>query len=256
MTNGDSAANAVTLVGPITNAGTLTSELDNGGNRTIEGNLTNTGTLQINTNTEDIGKATLTNEGTVNLATEKSLHLSSKTAFVNGAGGKIAATGSGTVLLTGTETSFTEGAGTTSGTQPVILEDSALSYTGAGSSFIKIRGTSTLSGNLASGQSLSIESTSGKNAEVTAAASFTNAGAITLTNGDSAGNSDTFVVTSPSTLTNSGSITTQLANGGSRTIAATSRTPARSRSTRTPNTTAKARRSRTKARSTSPPEGR
>jgi len=218
MTNGDGAGNSVTLAGPIANAGTLTTVPAVGGNRTLQGNITNTGTVQINTNTElDEGK-TLTNEGAVDIAEGKTLNVSGKSAVVNGSGGKIAGTGSGDIFVKGSGTSFTEGAGTTSGTQPVIVDDSALSYTGAGESFIKLRGTSTLSGSLGAAQSLSIESTGGENASVTAGASFTNAGSITETNGDGAGNSETLIVTSPSTLSNSGTITTQQANGGGRAI--------------------------------------
>ena len=220
MTNGDGSGNSVTLVGPITNAGTITTVPAAGGNRSLQGSLVNTGTLQIDTNTEfdaEAGK-TLTNEGAIDLAEGKTLNVSSKCAVVNGAGGKITGTGTGDVFVKGSGTSFAEGAGTASGTQPVIVDDSALSYTGPGESFIKIRGTSTLSGSLGSAQSLSIESTSGENAQLTAAASFTNGGSITETNGDGSGNSETLIVTSPSTLTNSGTITTQQANGGGRTI--------------------------------------
>jgi hypothetical protein len=101
-------------------------------------------------------------------------------------------------------TSFTEGTGTTSGTKPVIVRDGALSYTGAGSSTIAVHGESgTLSGNLSSGQSLSIESTVSEHARVTVGAGFTNAGTITLTNGDHAGNNATLVI-STGTLANSG----------------------------------------------------
>ncbi len=221
LTNGDGSANNATLViasGSLSNSGTLTSQQANGGARTIQGNLTNTGTLAINANTSYNGKgASLINEGALNIAEGKALTASNEGSLTNGSGGKIVAAGSGVVQME-PGTSFTEGAGTTSGTKPVIVRDAALSYTGAGASAIALHGESnTLSGNPVAGQSLSIESTSGEHARLTVAGGFTNAGSITLTNGDSAANNASLVVSS-GTLLNSGTITTQPANGGVRTI--------------------------------------
>ncbi len=219
ITNGDGSGNNVTVVSPITNAGTIASEPANGGTRTLQGNITNTGTLAINTNTSYNGASTaLTNTGRLNVAEGKKLSVSAKNSVTNGAGGQIAGTGSGDVFVE-KEGSFAEGAGTTSGTKPVIIDDGALSYTGAGTSAIALHGEgSTLKGNLSSGQSLSIESTSSENAKTTAAASFSNSGSITLTNGDSSGNNVTFLISKDGTLTNSGTLTTEVAHGGTRSI--------------------------------------
>jgi hypothetical protein len=219
MTNGDTSGNSVTLTGPIANAGTITTEPAHGGSRTIAGSVTNTGTIAINTNTAYNGtSAALTNEGAIDLAEGKQLTVNNKGSVTNGAGGTIAATGTGDVFVEGSGSSFSEGAGTTSGTTPVILERSALTYSGSGSSAIAARGGDSLSGNLSAGQALTIESTSSANAETTAAAGFTNGGSITLTNGDSAANNATLAI-STGVLANSGTITTELAHGGSRTIA-------------------------------------
>ncbi len=224
MTNNaaDKDENSVTLVGPITNAGMLSSEKGNngGGNRTIEGNLTNTGTLQINHNTEYSGESTtLANEGTLGLAEGTTLHVSDKSGVVNGTGGKITATGSGDVLVLGSGTSFKEGAGTTSGTLPVIVDDSALDYSGAGASVIAIRGTSTLAGSLSAGQSLQIQSTSGENASVTATESLSSGGTIALTNAsDGDENSETLVIAKGDTLSNSGTLASEAGKGGGRSI--------------------------------------
>jgi hypothetical protein len=218
LTNGDSAGNSVAVTGPITNSGTITSEPAHGGGRTLEGSLANTGTLAINTNTSyDAAGTVLSNEGAINLAEGKALSVFKKSSITNGAGGKIAATGTGDVFVEGAGTSFTEGAGTTSGTKPVIVDDSTLTYTGTGASLIALRGTSSLGGTSSSGQSLSIESTVSENAIVTAATGFANGGSITLTNGDSASTSATLAVTT-GTLSNSGTITTEPAHGGARTI--------------------------------------
>ena len=216
LTNGDGCGDSVTLSGPVTNAGTIASEPAHGGSRTLQGSLTNTGTLAINTSTTYNGEsALLSNEGALDVAEAKQLTISGASALTNGTGGSIVATGKGDVLASGT--TFTEGAGTTSGTLPVIVDDGKLSYTGTGKGPIALRGTSTLSGSLAAGQSLAIQSTCSENAVATAAAGFTNAGAITLTNGDGCGDSETLIV-SAGTLTNSGTLTTEPANGGSRTL--------------------------------------
>jgi hypothetical protein len=221
LTNGDSSANNATLAitsGTLSNSGTITTQPASGGQRVLLGNLTNTGTLQINANTTYNGKsALLSNEGALNLAEGKALTVSEKGSVVNGTGGKIAATGSGVVQME-PGTSFTEAAGTTSGSTPVIVRDAALAYTGSGASAIAVQGESgTLSGNLSSGQSLTIESTVFEHAKVTVGASFTNAGTITLTNGDSASNNATLLI-STGTLSNSGTITSEAAHGGTRTI--------------------------------------
>ncbi|MFI4990867.1 MAG: hypothetical protein ACHQHO_08160, partial [Solirubrobacterales bacterium] len=216
LTNGDSSANSVTLIGPVTNGGTLTVEQAHGGNRTLQGNLTNTGTVAINANTAYNSAGTLlSNQGALNVAEGRQLTASAGASITNGAGGKILTSTSADVLQSGG--TFTEGAGTTSGSKPVIVDDGALVYAGSGESSIALHGKSSLSGASFAGQSLSIESTSTEHAEATSATSFANAGSITLTNGDGSANNATLVISS-GTLSNSGTITTQPANGGARTI--------------------------------------
>jgi fibronectin-binding autotransporter adhesin len=217
LTNGDTCGNSVTVVGPISNAGAITSEPAIGGSRSLQGELTNTGTLAINTNTAYNGEGTylLNNKGAINVAAGKELTVSGKDSLTNAAGGSINALGSGDVLIS--DTKFTENAGKTSGTKPVIVNDGVLSYTSTGKSLITLYGSDSLTGSLGAAQSLSIESTCGENAAVTAAASFTNAGAITMSNDETCGNSDTLTLTA-GTLTNSGTITTEVANGGARTL--------------------------------------
>lgn len=136
-------------------------------------------------------------------------------AYKQLAGTHGSAAGMGDVLVTGG--TFTEGGGTTGGPRPVIVDDGTLAYTGAGISTIALRGASSLSGNIASGQSLSIESTCAENATASAGASFTNAGSITLTNFEACANNATLALAS-GTLTNGGTITTEAANGGQRNL--------------------------------------
>jgi hypothetical protein len=216
LTNGEGCGDNVTVNGPITNAGTLTSEPASGGSRSLLGNLTNTGTLAINTNTADNGASTTwTNEGTIDLATGKELAVSSKNSLTNGTGGTIAAAGSGDVVLSGA--TFTEGAGTTSGTQPVVVDDGTLNYAGTGASVIALRGNTALSGTLGSAQTLSIQSTCSENVVATAAEGTVNGGTIKLTNGDGCGDNATLAIPA-GTLTNSGKIVSEPVHGGTRTL--------------------------------------
>jgi hypothetical protein len=220
LTNAGGCGNNATLAiasGQLSNSGTLETEIAHGGQRNIQGAVVNTGALQINENTSYNGsEAQFTNEGQVKLGEGATLTVSNKGAFTNGAGGKIATTGSGNLLMS-SGTSFTEGAGITTGTTPVIVDDGTLTYTGTGSSAIRLHGSNTLVGGPAKGQTLTLASTCGEHAFATSAAGFTNGGAITLTNDEGCGNNETLTVSS-GTLTNTGTIITEPAHGGQRNL--------------------------------------
>jgi hypothetical protein len=219
LTDGELCASAATLTGPVVNAGTIRTEAGSGGARSLQGNLTNGGTIAVNANTAYNGSGTtLTNQGAISPAGGVQLTVSNGSSVTNGSGGKISATGSGDIFMS-SGTSFSEGAGTTSGTQPVLIDDATLSYTGSGASLIRLRGLSTLSGNLAPGQSLSIESTCGENAVASAGTSFTSAGTITLTNAESCANNATLSLTGGTrTLENKGTLSIVNPHGGVRAI--------------------------------------
>jgi fibronectin-binding autotransporter adhesin len=221
LTNGDGCGDNATLeitTGALTNTGKIVSDPNHGGLRQFQGNVVNKGILAVNANTSfnDATSSTLTNEGAIDVAEGKQLTLATGNAFVNGAGGSIVA-GSGGYVLAGSGSAFTEGAGTTSGLEPVIVDDATLDYTGSGASAIALRGTSSLAGNIAAEQALTLQSTCSEHAIVSAAESFTNAGTITLTNGDGCGNNETLTISS-GTLTNSGKIITQPLHGGTRNL--------------------------------------
>lgn len=218
LTNGDGCPNNATLttpVGTLTNSGSISSEVANGGQRVLVGTIRNTGTINVRRNSEYNGGGTLTNEGQINVSEKVSLTVSEKNSVTNAAG-NIATATEGVVLLA--HASFSEGAGTTTGTLPVIIDDGPLTYTGSGASTIAQEGeSSTVSGNLAAGQALRIQSTCGEHAKVTASASLSSAGAITLTNGDNCGNNATLVI-SGGALTSTGTIAVEFPHGGSRAI--------------------------------------
>ncbi len=227
LTNGGLCANTVTLGGPVTNAGTITTAPGTtGGARNLEGNLTNTGKLAIDTTTAFGGsKATLTNEGAVELAEGVELFVPNSGTFSNGPGGSISATGSASVFIPSGAT-FNEGAGTTSGSQPVIVEQATLEYTGVGASSIRLRSYyDHLSGTISPGQSLAIEACvgGGEPSIVDAAKSFANEGSLTVTSAkhsgaDCGGNDYATLDVESGTLTNTGTIDVQPGTGGARTL--------------------------------------
>ncbi len=224
LTNGDGCGNNATLVvsngGTLTNSGAIQSLPANGGQRTLQGNLTNTGTVTINQPTGYSG--TLLNQGTITLADGVGLTVTGTSSVTNTSTGKINASsssGSGDLFLAG-GTTFVEAGGTTLGVNPVIVDDATLSYTGTratGPSLIRVRGSSALSGNVLPKQTLQLESTCSEHAVVTAAGSFTNAGTLILTNGDGCGNNATLNLNG-GTLTNNGTVQTLRASGGQRII--------------------------------------
>ncbi|MFI4991741.1 MAG: hypothetical protein ACHQHO_12625, partial [Solirubrobacterales bacterium] len=218
LTNGDGSANNATLVissGTLSNSGTITTQPANGGARTIQGSITNTGTLAINaTTTDPAASPTLINKGAINLAAGVSFSLQSKPAIANESGGAITATGTGVLSQIGG--TFTQGLGKSTGAMPVLVDDGAVAYTDKGASTIAVRGSSTLSGALNKGQTLAIQSTCSEHAVVTGA-SFTNSGTLDLTNGDGCGNNATLNL-GGGTLENKGTINSEVPHGGTRTI--------------------------------------
>jgi hypothetical protein len=173
----------VTGGGTMTNSGTITTTT--AGAADLLGNITNTGTLTIEDATGFFGQGsapspvTLDNEGTIALA--DGAELSTGETITNDTGGSIDATGSGTLDSAGV---FNEGAGTTTGSTPVTLMNQAtLNLTGDGaSSFVMSEdGGFSLSGALASSQSLTVEGQTGAgNLIVDVAPGFTNAGSMLI----------------------------------------------------------------------------
>src|SRR5262249_36601109 len=118
--------------------------------------------------------------------------------------------------LTASNGSFNFNGGTLTG-QSVVLVNSALALgsmsTGTGS-FLVRGGSSTLSGNVASSQSIAIQGSDAVgDATLTAAAGFTNAGQITLQDIDH-NNHDANRTVTPGILTNTGTLTVGGSNGG------------------------------------------
>ena len=165
LTNADGCANDATLAipsGALTNGGTIDVLAAAGGTRNIQGSIVNNGTIDLDSGV--------------------TLNVSGGGTFTNS--GMVAATGSGQILMT--SGTFTQGKGRLTGAEPVLLDDATLAYTGPGKGLITEHGNGTLSGNLAAGQSLELESTCSEPAALSDATNLKNSGTITLTNGTAA----------------------------------------------------------------------
>ncbi len=150
----------------------------------FSGNVTNRGTMQVNGNarfTHSAIASTLLNQGIINLADGIGFSSSGDSCgdttvvVVNDTGGQINASGTGTL----NPTNYEQGAGTTSGAEPVTQNCGTLKYTGTGASSVLVLGGSYMTGNLAVGQSLRVANQGFYGGSLNAG-DLTNAGSITL----------------------------------------------------------------------------
>ena len=229
-----SAVLALPVSATLTNHGTIVASGSGAApsdDRTISGKVLSTGTVAVGTAStpsylELASGSSFTNDGAVDVATGATLAVDGPVAkpaepaasFTNASGGTL--TNEGIVAVGG---SFTEGAGTVAtatGDNPVYVRTgSSIDFAGKGSSAFLVTDPSTdmpsvsLSGNIAAGQSLAVggEDLCGGagTTTVTASASFTNAGTITLAHDPftRCGNgSAVLALAGAATLTNSGTI--------------------------------------------------
>ena len=163
---------------PFANAGVITVDANTGGGAVVGGQITNTGTLSFAKTASLGGK--VTNQGSILIADGATVTNSGSSCGDTGAlvkndtGGLI--DGESTGLLS--VRNFEQGAGTTK--DVTIPCGGTLSYTGGGPSEIRATGGFNLTGEMQSGQSLTISAESG-NTNATLQSDFTNKGSITLT---------------------------------------------------------------------------
>ena len=184
-----------TSTNKVNNAGTIDVEAGAGGARSVRGEIANTGTVSI--------------------ADGVSLSFSGP-VFTNGSGGSVV--GAGTGHLQVSSGTFVEGAGTTSGPEPVVVESGGtVEYVGAGASSIVARGYySYLKGSLSAGQTFTIEGVCAASYSIVYVQSdVTNGGTIALTSSGCA-NEAYLQVASEKTLTNTGTIKAEAGAGGAR----------------------------------------
>ncbi len=206
----------------LTNTGTLTSNFGAaGGSRALGGSLTNSGAVNIDSDTSLEGSgAVFTNKNAVTVADEALFFTTGGQTFTDATGGSVATTSGGSLDFV--DTIFNVGAGSP-GSAPVLLENSSkLNLTGAtaAGTFV-FRGSDAMTGSVAAGQSVVLQSVGCVGgAYVTASAGFTNAGSIELTNvKGTCADSQPAQLEWPGTLTNTGTLTSAFgAAGGSRTL--------------------------------------
>ena len=198
--------------GTLTNTGTLKGEAGAGGERYLVGTFKNKGTVELATGAVADGSGTFTNEGAVKAGEGSSLDFSSGT-FTNGSGGSVAGSGSGHVAVTGG--TFVEGAGTTSGLEPVVVEGGTVEYVGLGESHVIARRYySYLKGSLSAGQTFTIEGTCAAPAYVDTDGNVSNAGTIALSSGGCS--AVDYLRSESGTLTNTGTLKGEAGAGGER----------------------------------------
>ena len=208
--------------GTLTNTGKITSNFGAaGGSRELDGNLTNSGAVNIESDTSFGGpSALLTNKKTVTVADEATFFTTGGQTFTDATGGSVTTASGGSLDFA--NTIFNVGAGSP-GSAPVLLENSSkLNLTGASAAGTFVfRGADTLTGSVAAGQSVALQSVGcGSSTEVTAPAAFTNAGSIELTNVEGGcAESESAALRWSGTLTNTGTLTSNFGSaGGSRTL--------------------------------------
>jgi fibronectin-binding autotransporter adhesin len=163
---------------PFANAGVITVDANTGGGAVVGGQITNTGTLSFAKTASLSGK--VTNQGSILVAdgavvTNTGSSCGDTGALVkNDTGGLI--DGESTGLLS--VRNFEQGAGTTK--DVTIPCGGTLSYTGSGPSDIRATGGFNLTGEMQTGQSLTISAES-NNTNAVLQGNFTNNGSITLT---------------------------------------------------------------------------
>ena len=201
----------------LTNSGTIASNAGSGGSRNLVGagafTLLNSGTLALNTTTSfNTFGATLTNQGALSIAAGQQLTANGGETINNNAGGTIS--GGGVLLVQGGV--LDHGAGTITLTSPVQLVDSNLNLLSGNALSVDWQGTGALSGNVAAGQSLTLDSTCTRNAIVNAAASFTNSGTLLMT-ASGCGNISQLSLPGK-TMTNKGTLQVDAGSGGTRVL--------------------------------------
>lgn len=157
----------------------------------------------------------LTNSGTINVASGLTLGMSGTAAALILNGGDIG--GSGVFQLSGNTTTCTWNAGTISGISVLSSSNLIIPIGSTGSGTIRCRGATTLAGAIENGQTVHVESIGGLHASLTIPANLTNHGVIRM---DSAHGAYSSTISANAVLTNApdGLFDVVAGAGGSRTF--------------------------------------
>lgn len=195
----------------LTNSGTLRTEIGAGGGRTINGNLTNTGSVEIGTSTVH-NSGILRNQGTLGVGAGSTFTMNASSHLEQLSGGIV---NLGSFIHNGGTNLFVSG----KMKGVVDLRNATTSFDPAFVQPINLRmlGSHTFLGTTVQGQTISIEGNSSLgNAVFTTNAGFTNGGDINLTS-VGAGFAATLTVNN-GPFNNTGSLDVLLGVGGGRTI--------------------------------------
>ncbi len=216
-----SSSNFIVTSGTLTNAvgGVFNSNIGGGGTRTVSANLTNNGTVNINTDTTfSTSSGNYTNNNAFNVASSKTFTINGSSQVFTQAGGTLAATGQFDL----TSAAFNFNGGAITGTPRLVAAALNIGAGSTGAATFSTRSSSTLSGNVASGQTILIQGDNAFGAAtITASSSFSNAGTISLESVSGSGSSSNFVLSS-GTLTNAagGVFNSNVGGGGTRAVSA------------------------------------
>jgi len=235
------ASNLTMTSGTLTNmpTGVINANAGSGGGRTISANLTNNGTVNLNTGSTALA-GVFTNTAGFNIPATGAVTMNGSSQAFNQNGGTFSNAGSlslslgavftqngGTLNNTGSfalsDGNLNLNAGTVSSTTPMILTHAALTIGSAStaSGTIVIHGACTLSGNVQAGQTVWVQGSNvGQHATLTAASGFSNAGAIRLESIDQNWASNLTVTSGTLTNAGAGVINVNAGSGGGRTISA------------------------------------
>lgn len=165
----------------IVNAGTIRVDPNSGTGASLIGNLTNTGTIDVEQDTRH-QFGLLLNQGAVEIANGKVFKSATEhcgntgTVFKNDSGGTLSTAGTGTLDVV----NYEQGDGSSSGSSPVQMPCGTLKYSGDGDSKILAYGGFDLSGETQANQSLTVTVASA-NTNARLASDFTNGGSIVFT---------------------------------------------------------------------------
>ncbi|MBW3664437.1 MAG: tandem-95 repeat protein [Actinobacteria bacterium] len=206
-----------------TNAGTLRSEVAAGGSRYLQGNLTNTGTVDLQRSLTLAGTAsggTLSNAGTFTIAADQTLDIADRT-FTQTSGTLDVL---GRLSVTDGRFNYTGGAATgtpigLAGSTILDFGGSAPGATGAAAFDLTGGGVSTVIGDVPDGVTINVKGGSYADTRLNMPAGGTNHGTIVLTGNHSTNSHARLRVPDDATFTNAGTLRTEPGAGGTRHLA-------------------------------------
>ncbi|MEQ8787638.1 MAG: Ig-like domain-containing protein [Pirellulaceae bacterium] len=211
---GSSGASLNVTSGVLYNEGQLIVSDTSAGQRKISADVINNGVVQFNRSTQ-LSKSggEFTNNSAVTIAAGADLTFGPGSVFTQAAGSLVI---DGGLTMNGDEFNFDGGA--VSGDAPLLIASAlnlGASSTGAGE--FDLRGSSTLSGDIAAAQTVNVSAGGGSFATVTAAGGFVNHGLLML---DSTSASAAALTLLTGSVQNEGTIAINAGAGGSRTVMA------------------------------------